>query len=50
MAWDDTRRTLSLQLAPASRLLPPGPRAITIQLADTTHSVNFEGKPVQVRF
>jgi alpha-glucosidase (family GH31 glycosyl hydrolase) len=50
MAWDDKRSALSLHLAPGSRLLPPGPRAITVQLAGTTRRVTFEGKPVQVSF
>jgi alpha-glucosidase (family GH31 glycosyl hydrolase) len=50
MAWDDTRRTLSLQLAPGSRLLGPGPRAIAVQLAGTTRNIIFDGKPVQVSF
>ncbi len=48
MAWDDTRRILSLHLAPGSRLVPPAPRAITVQLAGATHRVNFDGKPVQI--
>jgi len=48
MTWDDTRRIFSLHLASGSRLLPPAPRAITVQLAGTTHRVNFDGKPVQV--
>ena len=48
MTWDDTRRILSLHLASGSRFLPPAPRAITVQLAETTHRVNFDGKPVQV--
>jgi hypothetical protein len=39
-----------LHLAPGSRLLPPGPRAIDVQLAGTTRRVTFEGKPVQVSF
>ncbi len=50
MAWDDTRRALSLHLAPGSRLPPPGPRAITVELAGTTRRVIFDGKPVQVSF
>ena len=50
MAWDDTRRALGLHLAPGSRLPPPGPRAITVELAGTTRRVIFDGKPVQVSF
>ena len=50
MAWNDKRRTVSLQLAPNSRLLPPGSRAIVVQLAGTSRSLTFEGKPVQISF
>ncbi len=50
MAWNDTRRTLHLQLAPGSRMLPPEKRRLTVQLAATTRSVNFEGKPLEVPF
>jgi alpha-glucosidase (family GH31 glycosyl hydrolase) len=50
MAWDDTRRALSLQLAPGSRLLAPGPRAMTVQLAGITRSITFDGSPVKVSF
>jgi alpha-glucosidase/alpha-D-xyloside xylohydrolase len=50
MAWDDARRTLSLQLVPGSRMLSSEPRAITVQLAELTRSVSFEGKPVKVTF
>jgi alpha-glucosidase (family GH31 glycosyl hydrolase) len=50
MAWDDTRRTLSLQLAPGSRMLAPGPRAMTVQLAGAARNIMFDGKPVQVSF
>jgi alpha-glucosidase/alpha-D-xyloside xylohydrolase len=50
MEWNDARRILSLHLAPGSRLLPPESRAIAVKVAGTTHSVTFDGKPVQVSF
>ena len=50
MAWDDARKKFSLRLAPGSRMLPSGPKAITLQLAETRRSVTFEGKPVDVSF
>ena len=50
MEWDDKRRSLGLHLAPGSRLLPPGPRTIAVQLDGTVRHVTFEGKPVQVSF
>jgi alpha-glucosidase (family GH31 glycosyl hydrolase) len=48
MGWDDARRTLSLQLAPGSRMLSSEPRAITVQLAEVKRTVTFKGKPVEV--
>jgi len=50
MAWSEKRRTFNLGLAPGSRMLAPGPRAIQVQLAETRRSVTFEGKPVEVSF
>ena len=50
MAWDDKRKTFSMKLAPGSRLLPPGPQAIAVELSGTTRSVKFEGRRVQVSF
>ena len=50
MTWNDARRTLHLQLAPGSRMLTSGARAITVQLAETTRSVTFEGKSVEISF
>lgn len=50
MAWDDKRRTFSMQLAPGSRMLTPRPQAIAVELSGTTRSVTFEGRPVQVSF
>lgn len=50
MAWDDARQTLSLHLAPGSRLLGPEPRSIAVRLAETAHSITFDGKPVQLSF
>jgi alpha-glucosidase/alpha-D-xyloside xylohydrolase len=47
-AWNDARRTLSLSLAPGSRMLSSGQRVIAVQLADTTRSVTFAGKPIEI--
>jgi alpha-glucosidase (family GH31 glycosyl hydrolase) len=50
MAWNDAHRTLSLSLAPGSQMLPPRQRVIAVQLAETTRSVTFAGKPIEVSF
>ena len=50
MTWDDAHRKLNLRLAPGSRLLAAGTKAVTLQLGETKRSVTFEGKPVDVSF
>jgi len=50
MAWNDARRTLSLSLAPGSRMLPPGPRPLNVHLGEATRSLTFTGKPMEVSF
>jgi alpha-glucosidase (family GH31 glycosyl hydrolase) len=50
MAWNDSRRMLSLRLAVGSRLLPPLRRNIDVKLNQTTQPIVFEGHPVEVRF
>jgi alpha-glucosidase/alpha-D-xyloside xylohydrolase len=52
MSWRDASRTLSLRLAPGSRMMPPSPRPIEVRLADTseTRSITFDGRPIEVRF
>ena len=49
MAWNDARRTLSLRLAPGSRMLPPLRRNLKVRLGNTERDLAFEGRPVEVR-
>ncbi|MGB7022939.1 MAG: TIM-barrel domain-containing protein [Candidatus Acidiferrales bacterium] len=50
MAWNDSRRVLSLHLAEGSRMLPPARRQIEVKLAQATRRIDFEGRPTQVAF
>ncbi|HEV2616533.1 MAG TPA: TIM-barrel domain-containing protein, partial [Candidatus Acidoferrales bacterium] len=50
MAWNDSRRVLSLHLAEGSRMLPPARRKIEVRLEQTTRQVVFDGRPLQVTF
>lgn len=50
MAWNNARRTLSLRLAPGSRMRPPERRNLEVKLGDATRSATFEGRPVEIRF
>jgi alpha-D-xyloside xylohydrolase len=48
MAWNDARKTLSLSLAPGSRM--SGKRDIRVKLGDTVKPVVFEGRALQCVF
>lgn len=50
MAWNDSRRVLSLHLAEGSRMLPPARRQIEVKLEQATRHIVFEGRPIQVTF
>ena len=52
MAWNDSRRRLTLRLAQGSRLLSPSRRNIEVRVVPdkTTKAVVFEGRPVEVQF
>lgn len=50
MAWNDSRRTLSLSLAPGSKMLAPGKVELRVKMADATKSVVFAGTRQEVRF
>jgi alpha-glucosidase (family GH31 glycosyl hydrolase) len=50
MAWNDARKALRLELAPGSRMLPPGSRPITAQMGEAKRSATFAGKPLEVSF
>jgi alpha-glucosidase (family GH31 glycosyl hydrolase) len=49
--WSDRDRTLKLQLAKGSRMLPPMRRNIEVRIANeaVSKAVVFEGRPVEVR-
>ena len=50
MTWNDARKTLRLQLAPGSQMLPPVSRSITVQLGGVKRTATFAGRPVDVSF
>ena len=49
--WSDTDRTLKIQLAKGSRMLPPMTRNIEVRVANeaVSKAVVFKGRPVEVR-
>jgi alpha-glucosidase/alpha-D-xyloside xylohydrolase len=49
MAWNDARRTLSMRLAPGSRV-GQASRPVQIKLGDKTREVTFTGKSLEVKF
>ena len=51
MDWRDAARTLSLRLAPGSRMLEPRRRRIEVRVAGekTVKALTFEGKSIQIK-
>jgi alpha-glucosidase/alpha-D-xyloside xylohydrolase len=50
MEWNDAQRTLTLNLTPGSRMLPPLRRSMEVNLDHTTRSVEFDGRPLRLSF
>ncbi len=48
--WADTRRVLTLRLAPRSRMLPPSPRRIEVKLDSAMQTLDFDGRPLELSF
>jgi alpha-glucosidase/alpha-D-xyloside xylohydrolase len=51
LTWRDADRSLSMRLAPGSRMLSPSPRRFLARVAGSTEtrSVTFHGEPVEIR-
>ncbi len=50
MEWNDVHRSLKLELALGSRMLPPLRRNIEVKLGETVRSVAFDGRPLEIKF
>jgi alpha-glucosidase (family GH31 glycosyl hydrolase) len=52
LVWEDAARTLTIRLAPGSRMRPPEERRFGVRVAggQTTRSIAFRGDPVDVVF
>ncbi len=50
MDWQDKTKTLTMSLAPGSRMLPPLHRKLDVRLAGQTRSVVFDGSSLRVSF
>jgi alpha-glucosidase/alpha-D-xyloside xylohydrolase len=48
MEWNDAQRTLTLNLTPGSRMLPPLRRSLEVNVDHTTRSVEFDGRPLRL--
>jgi len=48
--WNDAQRTITLRLAPGSRLLPPLRRNLDVNLLNAEKHVVFDGHPIEVTF
>lgn len=49
MSWNETGRRFGLRLAEGSKLLAPGRRNIEIKLEHATRTLEFDGRPLQIR-
>jgi alpha-glucosidase (family GH31 glycosyl hydrolase) len=50
MTWNDARKTLRLNLAAGSTVLPPAKRDIRVKMGDAVKSAVFDGRRIEVRF
>lgn len=50
LKWNDAKRALAMRLASGSRMRPPLRRNIEVKLGDSTKNVEFDGRPLEVRF
>jgi hypothetical protein len=50
LIWKDASRTLTLTLAPGSRMLSPLRRTISVNVLGVQKNVTFDGNPADVHF
>ena len=50
LGWNETQRALAIRLAPGSRLRPPLRRSMEVKVGDLSKNVEFDGRPLDVRF
>ncbi len=50
MSWNDPGRSLRMQLASGSRMLPPLRRRIEVKVRDEIRQVEFDGRPIEIHF
>jgi len=48
LKWHDAQRSLAIRLAPGSRLRPPLRRSIDVKVGDSSKTVEFDGRPLDV--
>jgi alpha-glucosidase (family GH31 glycosyl hydrolase) len=50
LSWNDRSRTLRMQLASGSKMLPPSKRKIEVKVGDNLRQIEFDGRPSEIRF
>ncbi|HEX8764572.1 MAG TPA: TIM-barrel domain-containing protein [Candidatus Acidoferrum sp.] len=50
LRWNDPQRVLAMHLTPGSRMRPPMRRKIQVKLGDLVKNIEFDGRPLDVRF
>lgn len=50
LRWNDPQRVLAMHLTPGSRMRPPMRRKIQVKFGDFVKNIEFDGRPLDVRF
>jgi len=48
LKWADAQRSLTIRLAPGSRMLPPARREFKVRVENSSRTIVFDGKPINV--
>jgi len=50
LKWNESRRTLAMRLAPGSHMRSPMRRSIEVKIGDSAKNIEFDGRPLELRF
>lgn len=50
LKWNESRRTLAMRLAPGSHMRSPMRRSMEVKIGDSAKNIEFDGRPLDLRF
>ena len=50
ITWNDARKSLTVRLAPSSRMIGPSRRNLEVKMGDATKTGVFEGRNLEIKF